>query len=182
MRRFVPVLLLLGLASSAEARGLLIPAEKKLPPLAMLSHQVQINIEDQVAVTRVEQVFRNHTDRELEATYVFPVPRGASVRKFTMLVDGKEMPGELVEAARARKIYTDIVQRTRDPGLLEQIGTDLLQLKVFPVPPRKDQKVVVQFTSVATADAGVIEYVYPLKSDAKATSTLEKFSVDVHLK
>src|SRR5206468_1348622 len=43
-------------------------------------------------------------------------------------------------------------------------------------------KVVVQFTSVAVADAGVVEYVYPLKTDAKATGTLETFSVDVHLK
>src|SRR5213082_633525 len=109
MQRFVSVLLLLGLASSADARGLLIPAEKKLPPLAMLSHQVQVNIDDQVAVTRVEQVFRNHTDRQLEATYVFPVPKGASVQKFLMWADDKEQPGELVEAARARDIYTDIV-------------------------------------------------------------------------
>src|SRR5438309_66130 len=99
MRRFVPVLLLLGLASTADARGLLIPTEKKLPPLAMLSHQVDIRIEDQVAITRVEQVFRNHTNRQLEATYVFPVPRGASVQKFIMWVDDKAIPGELVEAA-----------------------------------------------------------------------------------
>src|SRR5882724_5843050 len=162
MRRFVPVLLLLGLASSAEARGLLIPAEKKLPPLAMLSHQVQVAIDDQVAVTRVEQVFRNHTDRQLEATYVFPVPKGASVRKFSMWVDGKEFPGELVEAAKARQIYTSIVQRTQDPGLLEYMGQDLLRLKVFPVPAKGDQKLAISYTSVAVADNSLVEYVYPL--------------------
>src|SRR5882724_3669936 len=151
MRRFVPVLLLLGLASSAEARGLLIPAEKKLPPLAMLSHQVQINIEDQVAVTRVEQVFRNHTDRQLEATYVFPVPKGASVRKFSMWVDGKEVPGELVEAKKAREIYTSIVQRTQDPGLLEYLDNNLLRLRVFPVPPKGDLKIAISYTSLASS-------------------------------
>src|SRR5882724_11089356 len=182
MRRFVPVLLLLGLASSAEARGLLIPAEKKLPPLAMLSHQVQINIEDQVAVTRVEQVFRNHTDRQLEATYVFPVPKGASVRKFSMWVDGKELPGELVEADKARLIYTDIVTRTHDPALLEYMGYNLLRVKVFPIPANGDQKIKLSFTSLANSDNGLIEYVYPLKTDGKATKTLEKFSLDVHLK
>ena len=64
------------------ATGLLIPTEKKLAPLAMLNHQVNIAIEDQVAVTRIEQTFRNHTDRQLEATYIFPIPKGASVRKF----------------------------------------------------------------------------------------------------
>src|SRR5437763_15818180 len=141
MRRLLPVLLaLLAAAAPAQARGLLIPTEKKVPPLAMLNHQVSITIDDQVATTRVEQTFRNHTDRQLEATYIFPVPRGASVRKFSMWVDNKEIPGELVEADKARSIYNEIVRRTQDPGLLEYMGSDLLKLRVFPVLPKSDQK------------------------------------------
>src|SRR5437764_5767778 len=120
MRRLLPVVaVLLAWTGAAQAHGLLIPEEKSVPPLAMLNHQVNITLEDQVAVTRVEQTFRNHTDRNLEATYVFPLPKGASLRKFSMWVDGKETPGELVEADKARQIYTDIVRRTYDPGLLE---------------------------------------------------------------
>src|SRR5438445_4732410 len=135
MRRYLPVLaLLLAWAGLARAHGLLIPEEKNVPPLAMLNHHVTISMEDQVAVTRIEQTFRNHTDRQLEATYIFPVPKGASVRKFSMWVGGKEVPGELVEADRARQIYTSIVQRTLDHGLLEYMGTSLLTLRVFPVP------------------------------------------------
>src|SRR5262245_7644463 len=125
MRRLVPILLLLVVAAPAHARGLLIPTEKKVPPLAMLNHHVSIAIEDQVAITKVEQTFRNHTDRQLEATYIFPVPKGASVRKFSMWVDGKEVSGELVEAQKAREIYTAIVRRTEDPGLLEYMGNNL---------------------------------------------------------
>src|SRR5438046_4239959 len=129
MRRFLPVLaLVLAWTGPAHAKGLLIPEDKNLPPLAMLNHKVNIAIEDQVAVTRVEQTFRNHTDRQLEATYIFPVPRGASVNKFTMWVDGKETKGEMVEAKKARDIYNSIVRRTQDPGLLEYIGQDLLQM------------------------------------------------------
>src|SRR5262245_17025315 len=91
MRRVLPVLAaLLCVAGSASAHGLLIPEEKfSVPPLAMLNHKVTISIDDQVATTRVEQVFRNHTDRELEATYVFPVPKGASVTTFSMWVGDK---------------------------------------------------------------------------------------------
>src|SRR3984893_18026015 len=119
MRRCLPVLaaLLLG-AGSAAAAGLLIPKEKTMPPLAMLNHQVTIAIDDQVAVTKIEQTFRNHTNRELEVTYIFPVPKGASVKEFTMVVNGKVEKGELVEADKARQIYTSIVQRTQDTGLL----------------------------------------------------------------
>src|SRR6478752_30755 len=137
MRRCVPALALLLAVplvwcGSARAHGLLIPEEKSLPPLAMLNHKVTIAIEDQVAVTRVEQTFRNHTDRDLEATYVFPVPKGASVDKFTMWVDGKETKGELIEAKKAREIYTSIVRRTQDPGLLEYMGNDVLRMRVYP--------------------------------------------------
>src|SRR5882757_6442082 len=107
MRRALPVLvLLMTWAGSASAAGLLIPDEKTIPPLAMLNHRVNITIDDQVAITKVEQTFRNHTDRQLEATYVFPVPKGASVNKFTMEVDGKEVKGELLDAKQAQQIYT----------------------------------------------------------------------------
>ena len=114
---------------------------------------------------------------QLEATYVFPVPKGANVNKFTMWVGGKEVTGELVEAAKAREIYTSIVRRTQDPGLLEYIGSNLLQMRVFPVPARGDQKVAMSFTAIVPRDADLVEYVYPLKTDGKATSTLEDFAI-----
>ena len=107
MRRYLPVAaVLLAWAATAQARGLLIPEDKTVPPLAMLNHKVAIAIEDQVAVTRVEQTFRNHTDRPLEATYVFPLPKGASLDHFSMWVDGKEVNGEIIEASKAREVYT----------------------------------------------------------------------------
>jgi Ca-activated chloride channel family protein len=174
--------LLLAIANPARPAGLLIPDDRKLPPLAMVYHRVNVAIEDQVAVTTVEQAFRNHTDRPLEATYIFPVPRGASVNKFTMFVNGQEVGGEMVEAAKARQIYTDIVRRTRDPGLLEYMDQNLMRLRVFPIAPRADQKVTVRFTAIATQDGGLVEYVYPLRTDGQATATLQDFSIKVTIK
>ena len=182
MRRALVFALLFALPAISQARGLLIPVERQLPPLAMVNHSVDVAIEDQVAVTTIEQSFRNNSDRRLEATYIFPVPKGASVRKFSMWVDGKEVSGELVEAAQARKIYTDIVQRTLDPGLLEYMGNDVLKLRVFPIMPRSDQKVKISYTSIAESDNGNVEYRYPLKTDGKAMTTLEKFTMTVSLK
>ena len=175
--------LVLAVASQAQAAGgLLVPDDVKLPPLAMVHHKVTVGIQDQVAVTTVEQSFRNHTDRNLEATYLFPVPKGASVNKFTMWVDGKETSGELLDAKKAHAVYTEIVRRTQDPGLLEYLGNDLMRLRVFPIPPKKDQKVRISFTSVAPMEQGVVEYVYPLKTDGKGTRTLEEFSVKLTIK
>jgi Ca-activated chloride channel family protein len=183
MRRGLPgFLLMLVFAGFANAAGLLIPEEKSLPPLAMVSHHVTIAIEDQVAITTVEQSFRNHTNRQLEATYIFPLPAGANVNKFTMWVDGKEQSGEMLDSKKAAEVYQSIVRRTQDPGLLEYMGNNMMRLKVFPVLPHVDQKVKISFTSLAPQDNGVIEYVYPLKTDGKSTRTLEQFSIKATLK
>ncbi len=182
MRRCLPILTLLACCGPAAANGILIPVEKKVPPLAMLNHRVEVAIEDQAAVTRVEQTFRNHTDRALEATYIFPVPRGASVQKFTMYVNGKEVAGELLPAQQARNVYTEIVRRTRDPGLLEYMGNDVLRMRVFPIPPRSDQKVTVRFLAVCPREGNLVSYTYPLKTDGRAIETLQDYSVHVSLK
>jgi Ca-activated chloride channel homolog len=178
----LPVLLLVLAGSHpASAAGLLIPDDVKLPPLAMVNHRVSVSIVDQVAITTVEQTFRNHTERNLEATYLFPVPSGATVDKFTMWVDGKELGGELLDAKHANKVYTDIVRRTQDPGLLEYLGNSLMRLRVFPIAPKSDQKVKISYKSIAPKDGSVVEYVYPLKTDGKGTQTLEDFSVTISI-
>ena len=183
MRSALVLSLCLGaFVPAARANGLLIPEDRTVPPLAMVSHRVSADVQDQVAVTTVEQTFRNHTDRPLEATYLFPVPKGASVNKFVMWVDGKETAGELLDAAKANRVYTDIVRRTQDPGLLEYLGNGLMRMRVFPVPPKGDQKVKLSYTAVAPQDAGVVEYVYPMKTDGKATRTLDDFSVRLTIK
>src|SRR5260370_42220644 len=107
MRNGLPTLLVVVVAAlPAHANGLLIPEDRNLPPLAMGHHRVKIDIEDQVAITRIEQTFRNHTDRQLEATYIFPIPKGASVNKFTMSATGKDQAAELLKAGRPAKGYT----------------------------------------------------------------------------
>jgi Ca-activated chloride channel homolog len=181
-RALLIVTVLLACAAPAAASGMLIPEEKALPPLGMLDHKVDIKIEDQVATTYIEQTFRNNTDRNLEATYLLPVPKGASVNEFYMWVGATKVKGELVEAAEARKIYTSIVHRTQDPGLLEYMGTNLLRMKVFPVPAKGDQKVAVKYTYVAPSDNGLVEFLYPLKTDGKAARTLKEFSLNLRLK
>lgn len=183
MKRFMllPVLFFFC-AGLAHGSGLLIPVEPDLDPLAMLNHHVKVSIEDQVAVTKIEQTFRNHTDRNLEANYVFPVPAGASVREFAMWVNGNRVKGELLTADRAKSMYTSIVRQTKNPALLDYIGSDMLSLKIFPVPAGGDQKVEVSFTAIAQKEHDLVEYVYPMKTDRAAASTMEEFRLAVDLK
>ncbi|MCB0315034.1 MAG: hypothetical protein KDH84_17545, partial [Calditrichaeota bacterium] len=59
-------------------------------PLAVKQHLVTVNISDQAAVTHIDQIFVNPTPNRLEGYYIFPIPAGATISKFSMFIDGKE--------------------------------------------------------------------------------------------
>lgn len=73
--------------------------------LEIREHEIQVVING-VAVTHVTQVFHNTENRQVEALYTFPVPKGASVANFSMWINGKEMIGKVLEKQRFRKIGT----------------------------------------------------------------------------
>lgn len=160
----------------AHAIGYLVPDAPGVEPLAIRHHRVGVSVRERVAETRVEQVFYNHTGQVLEATYVFPVPDGASVSGFAMWVGGRRQEGELLEAGQARAIYEAIVARVRDPGLVEHLGGRLFRARVFPIPPMSEQRVELHFSQTLEYQDSVIHYRYPLHTGGPATRTLEDFT------
>ncbi|MEL6179602.1 MAG: VIT domain-containing protein, partial [Myxococcota bacterium] len=165
----------------AQAIGLLIPTEPSVAPLAIKSHRVTIDVTDQTAVTRVEQVFTNHTNRQLEATFYFPVPKGATVSDFSLWINGRKTKGAVLEREKARAIYEGIVRRTEDPGLIEYMDGTLFQARIFPVPPHGDQKLQIAFASVMDQTEGMRRLVYPLKTGRSAARLLQDMTVVVNV-
>jgi len=171
------VLIALGGPGVAHATGLLVPTDGSLGPLAIRSHRVTVAVHERIAETRVVQVFRNNTDRQLEGTYIFPLPAGASVSGFAMTVNGVRQEGQVLEAAEARRIYEGIVARLQDPGLVEHMGNNLFRARVFPIPPRGDQTVEVRFTQTLEYESGTLHYRYPLRTSGPQASTIEDFTL-----
>ena len=116
------ILLIAG--SRASAAGLLIADGGLGGVLEIDEHTVQVTINNGIAVTEVTQVFRNTENRQVEALYLFPVPKGASVANFSMWIGGKEMIGEVVEKQRARR---DLQQLQAGPPRSGAAGTSRLQ-------------------------------------------------------
>jgi Ca-activated chloride channel homolog len=168
-------------AQVAFATGFMMPDDRNLSCLQLESHRVSVKIADQSAVTHVEEVFRNQHDRQLEATFVFPLPEGASVSDFKMYVNGELVTGKIMEAGEAREIYQSIVRRMRDPGLLEYMDSRSLKLSVFPILPKSTQTVKIEYSQTLRADEGLVEYVYPLKSDSRAASTMKDFTLSLDI-
>ena len=133
----------------------------------MTDHHVNVTIDEQVAVTTVEQTFRNHTNRPLEADLCLP---GAERRRRQQVHHvGQRQGNERASWSRptrpARSTPTSSAAR-RIRACSNISTTSLFKLRVFPVPANGDQKIPITYTSVAPSDNGLIEYVYPLRSES----------------
>lgn len=174
-----------ALAQHAAGAGLLIADGGFGGVLEIESHTAEVTINNGIAVTEVTQVFRNTENRQVEALYVFPVPKGASVANFSMWINGKEMIGEVLERKRARQIYNSYKRSKRDPGLLEQVDYKTFEMRVFPIAPRGKQKVRIRYYQELDCDKDWVTYVYPLSTASHrglVSKTKGKFALTLHAK
>lgn len=157
------------------------PDPRPLFPLAVQYHHVTVNIENQVAVTRVDQLFRNDNGFTVEGTYLFPLPAEALVSEFAMWVDGQRQEAKVLTAEEARQIYDDIVRQMRDPALLEYAGRGAVQASLFPIEAGDTRRVELEYTQVLPAENGLIHYRYPLNTEKFSTAPLEQVSIAVNV-
>ena len=101
-----------GIANFLRADGFIVverpfripPGHYPFAPLEVTSHRVDVKIDGQVAVTSIDQEFYNPNDQRLEGIYMFPVPKGAHIDKFSIDIGGKMVDAELLPADKASYI------------------------------------------------------------------------------
>src|SRR5688572_2426278 len=171
----------------AHAAGLLVADGGFGGQLQIKEHDVKVTINNGIAVTTVTQIFQNMEDRQVEALYTFPVPKGASVANFSMWINGREMVGEVVEKKRAREIYESYKETRRDPALLEQVNFKTFEMRVFPIGPRAEQRVQVTYYQELDVDHDWATFVYPLATTTRGnrapdSTTRGRFALSVDAK
>jgi len=150
-------------------------------PMEVSYVKVNTRINDQIAVTSIDQEFYNPHPSRLEGTFVYPIPKGAHIDKFTMEIDGKQAEAELLSADKARHIYEDIVRKLKDPALLEYAGRDLFKVRIFPIEPNSKKRITISYTQLLKSDDGLVSYVLPLNTEKFSSKPIKSVSVHVDL-
>lgn len=127
----------------------------------LVSVEAVVAILTRVATTTLDIRVRNPTHRRQEAEIVLPVPANATVRGLDFLGSASEPTAELLRRDEARSIYDGLVNRVRDPALLEFIGYNLIRSSVFPVEPGAEQRIVLTYEEILPADGDRVDYVLP---------------------
>lgn len=128
-----------------------------------------VTIVERVATTALEVTLMNPAGAPQEAELLVPVPDGAVVRGFTFEGAAGAGATELLRQDEARKVYTEIVTRLRDPALLEFVGTGVVRSSSFPIEGRGTQKVRLTYEALLPAEGSRVDYVLPRTEVAEYT-------------
>ncbi len=195
LRSMITLLVCAGMSvligTTARADGMLIPGPwppprpiKEIEPMFHIKyHKVEVQINDQAAKTSVDQTFKSESGREMEATYLFPLPEKAAITEFSMRVGGEKVAGRVLDKEEARTIYESIVRHRKDPALLEYVGRGMFRASVFPIPAHGEKRIELAYHEL-TRESGeqTYKYVYPLSTEKLSTQPIDSVSVHVHIK
>ncbi|MFL5244374.1 MAG: VIT domain-containing protein [Gemmataceae bacterium] len=176
--------------------------------LELVSLQVTVTVEGPRARTVVDHIFHNPHNRQLEGTFEYPLPAGASPSYFAMFLGqtrdtvpprfnpkgqpeslprpsrfGPEFfaaqPGELVKQvsvadwgilqearvvnrAKGLETYEEVVRGRIDPALLEYAGGNTFSGRVFPIPAKGYNRVLIAYEELLPSSGDQVVYRYPL--------------------
>lgn len=197
---FLTALLGLWLTSTAWGQGVLVIVDPDRPvplprPIILPQPQpqvetptykikeiaVQARIADQVARTQVSQTFVNTGSRQMEVSFVFPLPHQGAIESLTFMVDGKEIAGKLMKAKDARQIYQEHVRKNQDPALLEWMNCGMFKTSIFPVPAGAERKVTLRYNQLLKKDNQLTDFLYPLATARYTSKPVENVKIDVSI-
>ncbi len=182
MRTLLASLACLSMAAAAWADGFIVDRRHPRPVADLFTvknHIVTVSIDDQQAVTEIDQVIRNISGQMSEAVYLFPVPKDAHISGFDMWMGERKVEGEILPADKARQIYNDIVRSKRDPALLEYVGLGVYRSSVFPFAPDEEKHLRIRYSELLKKESGLIRYAYPLNTEKFSKYPLEEARVEV---
>lgn len=157
------------------------PRPQPTASYAIKSLEVAAEVKGQIAEVNVSQTFVNTGSRQMEVSFVFPLPYDGAIDSMVLMVDGKEYAAKLLDAEQARKTYQEIVRKNQDPALLEWIGTGMFKTSVFPVPAGASRTVQLKYTQLLKVDGGLTDFLFPMSTAKYTDKPIEKLDISVNI-
>ncbi len=153
-------------SESAEASARLDIRELKVD-VRVASHTASVTLELLIATAQ--------DANQDEARLRLVLPNDAVVTGYALDVEGKMIPGQLLEQPKARNVYQDQVRRGIDPGLAEVSAQNVFSTQIYPVTPDHPRRIRVSFVAPFDPAMG---FDLPLASAGKVGSYALNLSIE----
>jgi len=184
MKKLLLIIVFLSFVFSLFSDGFIVirRANSYIFPLEVLNHNVKVKIDNNISETIIDQTFYNPLKRTLEGEYIFPIPKNAVIKRFSMFINGKEVKAELLEKNKARRIYERIVRKMKDPALLEYYKNNMFRVRIYPINPGEKKRIKISYTQFLKYSNFTYEYVYPLNTEKFSSKPIKDVSLEANVK
>ena len=163
-------------------------AGKPRTSLVIQRLDVKVRIEQDFAVTEVDETFVNPTGDVVEGIFSFRTPPGAVLDRFGVDRDGDLVWGRVKESVAAAEQYRQNVYAgsEEDPALLQWAGAGIYSARLYPIGPGKSRRVVTRYSEWLARQGPHAErrlYVYPMAAEGAKGSLprIEELTVTLDL-
>ncbi len=129
----------------AHTGSLLIKTDDGYADAMRLGIDVDLTVSGPTIRARVTQMFRNSTQKWVEATYVYPLPPGGAVDTLKMVVGGRVIVGDIKERQQARIIYDEARRNGQKAALTEQERPNIFTNSVANIGPGETVLVQIEY-------------------------------------
>lgn len=151
--------------------------------LPLVDQRVRVTIDNQVAVTRLDQTFMNANDQAIEATLQFPLGEKASVQEFGLTgPNGIRRMGAIEEKQDAQAIYQNAQAQGAMPAIAQSTDPNSFETKVGTIPQKSKAVVDLTYSEILSYRNGIIQYQLPLNMKGQQDAKPELVSVTIDLK
>ena len=148
-------------------------------PLKIDRQHIKVGVKNQLATTKVDQIFVNPNDFEVNGMYIFPVPDDAVVSKLALSVDGKSVSGKLLSQEESHRIYRNSARYGGNRAILEHLGTQAFAVEVPGIPASGERRIQFEYSQIISADSDLTKYTYPLSLAKSASSPIRNLHVEM---
>ncbi len=157
-------------------------------PLSLNRLEVKVRVEDDLAITTVEETFFNPADSTLEGIFRVRLPDDAILSRFAIDRRGRFVDGYVKERETARRDYESKVYEgsTHDPALLEWEAPGQYKARLYPLPPGSTRRVLYtysQWLPLAGPGNSLRTYRFPMGAAAGAGAPIiQELNIEVDLR
>jgi Ca-activated chloride channel family protein len=173
------MLLALG-AVEVSADGMILPELLTTDYLVVSYHHVEVVIQDNLAVTRVEQEFYNPYDFQVSGRYVFPIPPNAVVSNFQAVLDGQDQAIMHQDRATTNTMLFNMVADRQDASLLRYMDWESFAFDLS-LSPGGSRQMTLEYQEVLSPAGGMYHYRYILSTERYSSQPLEEASLRVEI-
>ncbi|MEO6215992.1 MAG: VIT domain-containing protein [Sphingomonas sp.] len=116
---------------------------------------VRAHLVGRTADVTVEMLIGSDDADSYEANLALTLPADAVVTGYALDVGGRMIPGQLLEAPKARNVYEDEVRQGIDPGLAEIVG-NRFTTRIFPIDSEHPRRFRLNFVAAFDPAVGLV--------------------------